>query len=254
MCVGIEDLAVCEWNLSPIRCKIRDRGQYINIDLLHRSPFGYVYTDSDLLLNPSKGKAAAMEPSQQLQNCRRSIMKVNRQSNVSSPRRHRAILSCATCRKRKIRCDRLTPCSRCVKSKIAESCYYPVASTTSSSPVSAAPPPRVPVQVQPSRQYIATPPTPTTERSCDAHDLGHLQSQGQISDEVPRSSNFPNASLPWPSSIDPIKSLPSLSFRGKDQKTRFFGRSHWAITLSMVRCYLRLHGFTRGLTPNWEVP
>lgn len=196
-------------------------------------------------LKQPPSRAAVMDPSQQLQNSRRSIMKVNRQSNVSSPRRHRAILSCATCRKRKIRCDRLTPCSQCVRSKIAETCYYPAASTASSSlssPVPAAP--RVPVQVQPSGQYIATPPTPTAEGSCEAHDLDHLESHDQVSDEVPSSSTFPNASLSWPSSIDPIQSLSPLSFRGKDQKTRFFGRSHWAMTLSMVRCYLRLHGFT----------
>ena len=184
-----------------------------------------------------------MDPSQQLQNSRRSIMKVNRQSNVSSPRRHRAILSCATCRKRKIRCNRLTPCSQCVRSKVAETCYYPKESTaSSSSPVPAAP--RVSMQVKPSGQYIATPPTATAEGSCEAHDLAHLECHDQMSNGISSSSNFPNTSLSWPSSIDPIQSLSPLSFRGKDQKTRFFGRSHWAMTLSMVRCYLRLHRFT----------
>jgi hypothetical protein len=39
-------------------------------------------------------------------------------------RRQRAILSCNDCRRRKLRCDRLDPCDRCIKSGIAESCAY----------------------------------------------------------------------------------------------------------------------------------
>lgn len=177
-----------------------------------------------------------MESSQQLHNFRRSIMRVNRQSNAVSPRRQRAILSCATCRKRKIRCDRLTPCSQCVRSKIADSCYYPLVSSSSTSSSSTAPRASNPTpwahpSVQPPGQYIAPP--PTADEICEAHDLDHPESHEHISEDVPNSSNLPNSSLSWPSSIDPIQLLSPLSFRGKDQKTRFFGRSHWAMTLSM---------------------
>jgi hypothetical protein len=39
-------------------------------------------------------------------------------------RRQRAILSCNDCRRRKLRCDRLDPCNRCIKGGIADSCAY----------------------------------------------------------------------------------------------------------------------------------
>jgi hypothetical protein len=40
------------------------------------------------------------------------------------PRRQRAILSCNDCRRRKLRCDRLDPCNRCIKGGIMASCAY----------------------------------------------------------------------------------------------------------------------------------
>jgi len=43
---------------------------------------------------------------------------------IPKPRRQRAILSCNDCRRRKLRCDRLDPCNRCIKGGIADSCAY----------------------------------------------------------------------------------------------------------------------------------
>ncbi|KAH5645189.1 hypothetical protein HBI51_111440 [Parastagonospora nodorum] len=40
------------------------------------------------------------------------------------PRRQRAILSCNDCRRRKLKCDRLAPCNRCIKGGVAQSCAY----------------------------------------------------------------------------------------------------------------------------------
>jgi hypothetical protein len=39
-------------------------------------------------------------------------------------RRQRAILSCNDCRRRKLKCDRLSPCNRCIKGGITDSCAY----------------------------------------------------------------------------------------------------------------------------------
>lgn len=36
----------------------------------------------------------------------------------------RPSLVCANCRRRKVKCDRTHPCTRCIKSKIGESCFY----------------------------------------------------------------------------------------------------------------------------------
>ncbi|KAH7074655.1 hypothetical protein BKA63DRAFT_414367 [Paraphoma chrysanthemicola] len=41
-------------------------------------------------------------------------------------RRQRAILSCNDCRRRKLKCDRLSPCNRCIKGGITDSCAYGV--------------------------------------------------------------------------------------------------------------------------------
>ncbi|KAH7386989.1 hypothetical protein DE146DRAFT_748074 [Phaeosphaeria sp. MPI-PUGE-AT-0046c] len=45
-------------------------------------------------------------------------------SGPQKSRRQRAILSCNECRRRKLKCDRLSPCDRCIKGDMAESCAY----------------------------------------------------------------------------------------------------------------------------------
>jgi hypothetical protein len=49
-------------------------------------------------------------------------------------RRQRAILSCNDCRRRKLKCDRLSPCNRCIKGGIADSCAYGLKAHTSDEP------------------------------------------------------------------------------------------------------------------------
>jgi len=39
-------------------------------------------------------------------------------------RKQRAVLSCNDCRRRKLKCDRVLPCNRCVTGNIAEKCAY----------------------------------------------------------------------------------------------------------------------------------
>lgn len=45
-------------------------------------------------------------------------------SDSKKPRRHRAVIVCVNCRRRKIKCDKGKPCSNCVSSKCAHSCEY----------------------------------------------------------------------------------------------------------------------------------
>lgn len=49
-------------------------------------------------------------------------------------KRDRAILSCIRCRKHKIRCDRRTPCGRCMKNNKDSECIYPDALNTDAVP------------------------------------------------------------------------------------------------------------------------
>ncbi len=44
---------------------------------------------------------------------------------LPQPKRDRAILSCARCRKHKVRCDRRSPCGRCVNVNKQANCTYP---------------------------------------------------------------------------------------------------------------------------------
>jgi hypothetical protein len=45
-------------------------------------------------------------------------------TNSTKRRRQRAVLSCNDCRRRKLRCDRLAPCDRCIKGGTADTCAY----------------------------------------------------------------------------------------------------------------------------------
>lgn len=65
-----------------------------------------------------------MDPLHELHSSRQSIMCVNRQRDSISPRRHRSTLSCTSCRRRKVKCDRLTPCGHCLRHNMADLCRY----------------------------------------------------------------------------------------------------------------------------------
>jgi hypothetical protein len=45
-------------------------------------------------------------------------------NELKKQRRQRAVLSCNDCRRRKLRCDRVLPCNRCIKGGIADICAY----------------------------------------------------------------------------------------------------------------------------------
>lgn len=49
---------------------------------------------------------------------------VDMSENTGKQRRQRAILSCNDCRRRKLACNRLQPCDRCIKGGIANSCAF----------------------------------------------------------------------------------------------------------------------------------
>jgi hypothetical protein len=51
-------------------------------------------------------------------------MSSNMEATSHKQRRQRAVLSCNDCRRRKLKCDRLSPCNRCIKGGITHSCTY----------------------------------------------------------------------------------------------------------------------------------
>ncbi|CAG8171256.1 unnamed protein product [Penicillium olsonii] len=192
-----------------------------------------------------------MDPAQQqeLHRTKRSIMKVNRQLHAALQKNRK--LSCAPCRRRKVKCDRLKPCSQCVWSKSQHTCDYsspPRPSLAQSSSMS------------PTRHHDAQP------MALPIPDLNPGMDRAQQCQAVNYSTSWPSIGHPHPSEAagvgEPFLSSPpldsvnlrhqgtreifpatlkssfmqsasALSFRGEQLKTRFFGRSHWATTLSM---------------------
>ncbi|KAL5360405.1 fungal-specific transcription factor domain-containing protein [Aspergillus floccosus] len=204
-----------------------------------------------------------MDPPQpsQLNAAKRSIMRVNPQRNTTS-RRHRSVLSCTPCRRRKVKCDRLKPCGQCVRSNAQDACTYPPPPTPSLSPPET-------ISTTPIRSHsvrhtqnpgtthhsstigaptsLNTPYNATNRRSA-VEGRGRLRDHPVLSSPLgavdshhaatpPRSSHgyqeYGKQQTPPLPADSFSQSLAPLSFRGKQQRTRFFGRSHWATTLGM---------------------
>lgn len=203
----------------------------------------------------------------ELRAAKRSIMRVTPQRSTGPVRRNRITLSCAPCRKRKAKCDRSKPCSQCVRLNQKDSCVYSPSSPSRSAPTPATSIPSrpvrfVPTTTRPSIKINAPPPFNSTNyganigSNADGHvaarDISHLSSPTGVREtpqQVPGISralsddddNHDEHQAPSRPANSFNQSLAPLSFRGKQQRTRFFGRSHWATTLGMVRHRQPLH-------------
>ncbi|KAM5358636.1 hypothetical protein ACJZ2D_015120 [Fusarium nematophilum] len=97
-------------------------------------------TDVACEYRPRKKRAANVPPTAQPQNSEPPVLRPDEATSTSFVNRHvscsgngkthhrtkrdRAVLSCARCRRHKVRCDRKVPCSRCIKSKRESQCIY----------------------------------------------------------------------------------------------------------------------------------
>lgn len=181
-------------------------------------------------------------------------------------RRRRPPLSCTVCRKRKLKCDRSLPCGQCVRSKTTAQCVFvgaqPGTGIVSDSAQRRMSPPQLPyggVEEQSGRKSgmfvfdSKLGPNSTSNRvskrghSDELHELrsrlrvlenslgksSHLQTpETSVSDvfsEVGTANSFENVGVD-----DRVRFLPDWSFRGKKNKTRYFGRSHYTTTISFV--------------------
>lgn len=188
-------------------------------------------------------------------------------SPKSPIRRRRPALSCTICRRRKLKCDRSIPCEQCIKSKSPESCVYvdPQSASgadrshreQSQSSVGRGSPGHGRLHVfdskhlqNPSYRISSSRVTKPQRRS---DELSELRSRVQGLERALTQTN----SIPTPEASgtdvysdsdtrraasdaqglsDAVKHLPPRScFRGKGCKTRFGGRSHWAVSLSLFK-------------------
>lgn len=207
-----------------------------------------------------------MAPAQpdQLYATKRSIMRVNPQRRPAPARRHRKALSCTPCRDRKVKCDRSKPCAQCVRANTQDACFY--RSDTSPSQSSPALTPRAAkrpliVREEHARSASAvrklsagpsldTPPsTVTAGRTCNVDGDAAAKRSIFQSSLLSAVGSTREITAPRCFHVQPqydrgqassaagetfSRHLSPLSFRGKQQRTRFFGRTHWATTLGMV--------------------
>lgn len=189
-------------------------------------------------------------------------------------KRRRPALACEQCRTRKVRCDRLSPCGACVRSRNPECSYLPPPPLTIqngrrgfTTPGALPPPFGSEPQVTPASN--PTPPSPISSLSASATITPSLSSiplstatveslerrVKQLEKELQATRSQKLSSETWPS--PPKKDRPSsalhgqpdssrigktfvpLPIRGTLSKTRFFGQSHWVNGSSMIHSKVR---------------
>ncbi|KAJ5703671.1 fungal-specific transcription factor domain-containing protein [Penicillium malachiteum] len=176
-----------------------------------------------------------MDALRELQNSKQSFMRVSRQRDTQ--RRSRTILSCTPCRQRKIKCDRLAPCSQCIRRSAAESCDYLSISNQA--------------DIQ-----TSTSPSAVQNSATSPNDVGCTRTYPVAPVEIPQHTTTlrgPTASLtascndnsPVTSTqMGSVDTLTQSCFHGSGTRTRFFGRSHWALTMDMfpdLKAHLQKH-------------
>ncbi|OJJ43661.1 hypothetical protein ASPZODRAFT_136113 [Penicilliopsis zonata CBS 506.65] len=217
----------------------------------------------------------------------------------SPPKRRRPPLSCTECRRRKLKCDRLLPCSQCVRSKTADSCIYTGlqpemrAQRQPSSEIAAHQDNTSPLAISSNAISVPRPPgglpsanTTTTAITTVAAAQNSSPSQAGVfvfdsklknpahritkaprpPDEVhelrrrvqtlehalaraanvptPEHSGYDGVSEMGLRSVplhqdqildDHVENLADACFRGKMRKTRYFGRCHWTLSVSIFQ-------------------
>ncbi|KAJ5745744.1 hypothetical protein N7520_010926 [Penicillium odoratum] len=158
-----------------------------------------------------------MDALRELRNSKQSFMRVNRQRDSSAQRKSRTVLSCIPCRERKVKCDRLEPCNQCTRRSVVERCDY--------SPKTA----RVGVSTSPTTITAAL-----TRRDADNSPIppsAPAESLATSAGVQPTSACDHNVSA---SRMGMVDSLTQSCFHGSGSRTRYFGRSHWALTMDMA--------------------
>jgi hypothetical protein len=159
-----------------------------------------------------------MDALHELRNSKQSFMRVKRQRDSSPQRKSRTVLSCIPCRQRKVKCDRLEPCSQCIRRGVAEACDY--SSKTA----------RAEIDISP----IAN----STQRDAEMHVSPPVAPVDETPVILPDVCQVPNPTcnhgLSASTRMGTVDSLTQSCFHGAGTRTRYFGRSHWALTMDMA--------------------
>ena len=175
-------------------------------------------------------------------------------STTDPPRRRRPPLSCCICRRRKLKCDREMPCGQCVKSKKPDDCVYSASvgewreaakAEGWEGPPFATEIDREPIQrglhVFDSKNRVTK---PSRQQRDDVQDLrGRVKAlenalsrhSGSIRTPETLGDGSSDAGTRLENGVgEGIDSLPEHCFRGSNGRTRYVGRSNYALSMSVV--------------------
>lgn len=168
-------------------------------------------------------------------------MKEQNENSAPIRRRRRPAVSCAECRRRKVGCDKKTPCSRCVSSQVP--CVYrPPASPSECVTAGQKRPRSHPVAAETYRT-IAVQPKPSQTTTSDTATLACSSSLASLvypTAETRHSSHANPTSKSTLSNLTTNKPgqshlVPSTGKPCSFAKTRLIGRSHWYNCIVPVR-------------------
>lgn len=172
-------------------------------------------------------------------------------------KRRRPALSCAECRRKKIKCDRTIPCGPCTLSKSSTCTYSPEGLSARKHHVATAPtskPASVSVHgpdlttltghVQstlgegvfspsPYRHSNESANSPARESTSSSQNSNPQNVEGLVARVQKLESLLASASLEEPGSTT-LPKLPARDLRGNYSKTRWFGQSHWMQAFAQV--------------------
>ncbi|OJJ50114.1 hypothetical protein ASPZODRAFT_58967 [Penicilliopsis zonata CBS 506.65] len=160
-------------------------------------------------------------------------MRVNPHPAATQSRRRRPPLSCERCRRRKVKCNRLSPCNQCLKSGSENSCsYLPILEKENDHGVVVS---------------VTAPAADTRPDDCSSSEASQSNPP-----QAAAAADILNGVPDTKSTKGFFESLPKICFRGKEGRTRFFGRSHWVPTLVMftdIMAYLETYRQTKSKCP-----
>lgn len=196
--------------------------------------------------------------------------------DVEPKRRRRPPLSCITCRRRKLKCDRCAPCSQCIKSRTPDNCSYVIQPgvTPDEEPLEGEGPvagdgPRATSMERNLHVFHARGDSRVakTAGSSRTDELRELRGRVMMLESALAKSTMSSLSSPLmhtPESLDDgggggykrpreegvapmVDVLPDPCFRGTNDKTRYVGRSNYALTMYLVSDLYSLAGIGHEL-------
>jgi hypothetical protein len=151
-------------------------------------------------------------------------------------KRRRPALSCEQCRRRKIRCDRLQPCSHCIKSKIPDCSYAPThvpASWVKKAELLHEKPPSPP---QP-RPILPVPEPKEPSAGPSSEDAATTSSRDMVTTGTSKDSSvhYLEEKLTQVVTLSPSSREELTPPNSNAIKARYFGRGHWLRCTALVR-------------------